>query len=140
MKHAHLSVLAALLFTSTAIAQDTTPQKFLLELNAMQQAEKSCRITFLAANELGGALERAGFEIALFDRQGGIDQLVTLDFNTLGSGKTKVLQFELPDVDCASVGRVLINDVTACEGEGITPNACLDHLETRQKIDVTFGI
>lgn len=142
MKKTLASILSiAILATGSAMAQDTSQTTSLyLELNALQSGETGCRITFLAKNSLGAALDSAAFEVALFDANGAIDQLVTLDFNALAAGKTKVLQFELPELECSNVGRVLINDAPSCTGEGIEPSACLDHLETSTKVDVTFGI
>lgn len=135
---AQMLVLTAL--TVPAMAQDAPLEAVLkLELNALQQAEAGCRITFLAVNKLGSALDKAAFEIALFDQGGGIDQLVTLDFNALAQGKTKVLQFELPALECTDVGRILINDASACTGGDIVPSDCLDRLTTSSKVDVVFG-
>ncbi len=136
-----LVALVTFSLAGVANAQDAAPVENLsLQLNALQQAENSCRVSFVAFNGLEATLERAAFEIALFDRSGAIDQLVTLDFKQLPGGKTKVLQFELPSLDCADIGRVLINDVSACEGEGVAPKACLEQLETTTTLDVMFGI
>lgn len=111
-----------------------------LELNALTPAENGCSITFLAVNRLEAGLTSVAFEVALFDEAGTIDQLVTLDFNALAQNKTKVLQFVLPNLDCTSVGRILINDATACEGEGLTVDTCLARLKTNTKTNIIFGI
>lgn len=111
-----------------------------LELNALQPSENGCRISFLATNNLGKDLEKAAFEVALFNAAGAIERLVALDFKTLTSGKTKVLQFNLAETQCDNVGRVLVNDVAACTGEGIEPGACLAGLKTQTKTDITFGL
>lgn len=135
---APMLILTAL--TVPAMAQEAPSETVLkLELNALQQAEAGCRITFLAVNKLGSTLDKAAFEIALFDQGGGIDQLVTLDFNALAQGKTKVLQFELPALECTDVGRILINDASACTGDAIVPSDCLDRLTTSSKVDIMFG-
>lgn len=110
-----------------------------VELNALQPSETSCRVTFLATNGLGAPLDKAAFEVALFNAQGGIDQLVTLDFKALTAGKTKVLQFDLAKTQCDGIGRVLINDVAACEGQGVDKAACAAVLTTANKTDITFG-
>lgn len=111
-----------------------------LELNALQPAEKGCRVTFLATNGLGVDIERAGFEVALFGADGAIDRLVALDFKALTPGKTKVLQFNIADLDCTGVSRVLVNDISACEGEGLTPARCLAALDTATRTDIAFGL
>nr|WP_314261549.1 hypothetical protein [uncultured Devosia sp.] len=143
MKNA-LAIFLALCCTSTAIAQDASAPTesasgFALELNALQPAEAGCRVTFLATNELGSQLDRASVEMALFDAAGTIDRIVTLDFKALSPGKTKVLQFQLSGLDCDDVGRVLINDITACEGPDLEATACLAGLVTATRTDITFG-
>ena len=96
-------------------------------------------MTFLAANHLGADLTKVGYEMALFDAGGAITQLVTLDFTGLTAGKSKVLQFELPAQSCDGIGRILINAATACEGDGIAPDACVATLVTTNKTAASFG-
>lgn len=134
-----LPVLAGL--AAPALAQETTAPQLLLELNAAQPSEKGCRITFLATNELGGTLDRASVEMALFTIGGAIERIVTLDFKGLTEGKTKVLQFELANLDCANLGRVLINDITACQGDGLAAEACLAGLVPSARPEtIAFGV
>ncbi|HTM78720.1 MAG TPA: hypothetical protein VL133_13960 [Devosia sp.] len=129
-----------LLFGAPALAQETVPQSLALELNALQATDKGCRVTFLATNTLGAPLDRAAIETALFNANGAIERIVTLDFKGLTEGKTKVLQFELADLPCDNIGRVLINDISVCEGVGLPPNACLDQLKTTTRPDISFGL
>lgn len=136
-----LTILAAIgLATSAQAVETTSPPNISLQLNALQQNGGNCRVSFVIYNGLENALERAAYEVALFDRSGAVDQLVTLDFKHLPKGKTKVLQFELPELDCANVQRVLINDSPACQGTNIAPEACLSQLDTTTPLAITFGI
>ena len=126
-----------------ALGQESAPApqpQLVLELNALQPAETGCRVTFLATNNLPGQLDRAAVEMAFFLTDGGIDRIVTLDFQALSPGKTKVLQFELAGLGCPQLGRLLINDITACEGTDIAPTACLEGLITSSRPDISFGI
>jgi hypothetical protein len=131
------SLAVALSLCSVAQAADGS---LAIELNALKPDADSCRVTFLATNDLAAQLDNATLEIALFDASGAIDRLVSLDFKTLAPGKTKVLQFALAGLACDSVSRVLINDVTACEGEGIDPGACLAGLKTTSRVTPEFGV
>ena len=133
------ALLAALAALAVPAAAQDAPPSLAIELNALQPAEGGCRVTFLATNGLGASLDRAAVEMALFDTAGAIERIVTLDFTELSPGKTKVLQFELAGLDCTDVGRVLVNDITACEGEGLAPGACLAALVTTARPDIAFG-
>ena len=132
-------VLAAVLLLPSLAHAEEAPS-LALELNALQPSEAGCRVTFLATNGLGSPIDKATFEVALFGGDGGIDRLVSLDFQKLTPGKTKVLQFDLSGLDCTSVSRVLVNDVTACDGTGLAANACLDQLTTSSRAKPQFGL
>jgi hypothetical protein len=134
------SLLALALTCPLALAQSAVTPTLKLELNAVQPADAGCRVSFLATNHLGGQLDRAAIELALFDKAGAIDRLVTLDFKNLSPGKTKVLQFQLPGLSCDNLSRLLINDITACEGAIAPASACLDALVPSTRLDISFGI
>ena len=135
-------VLLAALGATPALAQEAQPAASLaLELNALTPSDTGCRITFLATNKLGTELTRSAFEIALFGAGGGIERLVSLDFKAMPEGKTRVLQFDIGELGCDKVSRVLINDVVACEGTGLDPKVCLSGLSTVSRLEgVEFGI
>ncbi|MEX0408504.1 hypothetical protein ABGN05_22855 [Aquibium sp. LZ166] len=135
------SITMSPLAGATAFAQEAAAQPSLtLELNGLEPSLGGCRLTFLVRNGLGAALEKAAFEIALFDRAGLVQRLTALDFKDLPDGKTKVRQFDLAETDCAAVGRVLVNGAVACEGEGVEAGACIRHLDaTTKAADVAFG-
>ena len=124
----------------SAVAQEATPTPSLkLELNGLEPSAAGCRFTFVVQNGLGAPLQKAAFELVLFDQAGKVNRLTVLDFKDLPAGKTKVRQFDLPQTDCAGIGRVLVNDAVACEGEGIEPTACVRYLDAQAKSSVAFG-
>jgi len=136
-------VFALLLPLHSAMAQQAeTPAAPVLtvELNALQKSDRGCRFTFVATNQLGAELSKAAFELVLFDTQGKVSRLTVVDFKDLPQGKTKVRQFDFSGLDCANIGRVLINDATECAGRGLYPKACIQSLTARTDTEVTFGI
>jgi hypothetical protein len=137
-----IALLMAALCATPTLAQDAQPAPGLaLELNALTPSETGCRVTFLATNRLGTELTRSAFEIALFGAGGGIERLVSLDFKAMPEGKTRVLQFDIGELGCDQVSRVLINDVVACEGTGLDPKVCLGGLSTVSRLaGVEFGV
>jgi hypothetical protein len=134
--------LLALALATPAMAQPATPPggEFDIELNALTASDAGCRVTFLATNKLGTELTRAGLEIALFGAEGGIDRLVSLEFKAMPEGKARVLQFDIAGLTCENISRVLINDVTACEGEGLEPKTCLAALKPTSRLATGFGL
>lgn len=123
-----------------APAQEAAPAKTInLELNALEASDKGCRIAFVVQNGLEHDIDKAAYEIALFDKQGLVDRLMVLDFQDLPAEKTKVRRFDLADADCGQIGRVLINDATACEGDRIEPGDCIARLTPTTRNDIAFG-
>jgi len=124
-----------------ALAQQAEPAPALdLQLNAAEPSEKGCRLTFVVTNNLGGDLARAAFELALFNKDGVVDRLTVLDFRDMPQGKTKVSRFDLSGANCDNISRVLINQVTECQGKGIEANACMLNLKPETKTSIVFGL
>ena len=81
-------------------------------------------------------LDKAAFEVVLFDTEGLVERMTVFDFREVPGGKTKVRQFDLPGIDCGSVGSVLVNGAANCDGEGVEPGACMEGLKTRSQSGV----
>lgn len=124
-------------------AEEAAPpaaSSLVLELNDAQASQKGCRLTFLVTNGLSSGLDKAAFEIALFDAKGVVDRLAVLDFQDLPSGKSKVVRFDLAGIDCKGISRILVNDATQCAGPGVEPRACMRQLAPRSRAPITFGL
>lgn len=141
-------ILTAALLASVAVptgaaaqeAEETSSAPVLsVELNTLQPTGGGCRFTFVVTNGLAGELASAAFELVLFDKAGMVSRLTIVDFKDLPEGKTKVRQFDFSGVDCADLGRVLVNDATECSGTGIDARACIRDLKTETPTDVAFG-
>lgn len=137
------ALLAALCLAMPAFAQaESTPEPapaLSLELNDLSPADAGCRATFVAANTLDSDIDRTALEMALFDRDSVIERIVMLEFADLTRGRTKVLQFVLDGLDCADLGRVLVNAAPACVGPADAAS-CLDSLVTSSRPEIVFGL
>jgi hypothetical protein len=123
-----------------ALAQAAPDPALSLQLNAAEPSDKGCRLTFVVTNKLGGDLTRAAFELALFNKDGVVDRLTVLDFRDMPQGKTKVSRFDLSGADCDNISRVLINQVTECQGNGIEASSCMLNLRPETKTSIVFGL
>jgi hypothetical protein len=123
------------------LAQTPAAATLALELNGVEPSDNGCRLTFVVNNGFENALTRAAFEIAMFNSDGVVDRITVLEFKDLPAGKTKVTRFNLSGVDCAKVGRILVNEVTDCAGEGVDAKACRAALKTNTRSgSVQFGV
>ena len=130
--------LAAILCTlcldaSPALAQDEAAT-LSLELNRIDALDGACRLTFLAENRLGAELSALSLETVLIDTGGRVERLTLFEFGALPEGVPRVRQFDVPGLDCAALGRVLINGVAECSSGA----ACADglHVSTRTDVEV----
>ncbi len=131
----------ALFVPAPLAAQDSEPS-FALELNsAADTANGSCRLTIVAQNQSDTALDRTAYQIGIFDSDGAFTRLLAVEFGALIEGKTKILQFDLPQTGCSTIGRILINDVVACEATGGgESDLCLSGLTATSRTDIEFGL
>jgi hypothetical protein len=107
-----------------------------VELNALAPSQKGCMMTFVALNTLPEAITKVSFELAFFNDKNAVDKITVLDFRDLPQGKKRVRQFDMPNVKCESVTRVLINDTPACEGPA--KGECMKGLVTRSQVSIPF--
>jgi len=127
-----LSLVAGLSLAATAVhAQEQSQPSLSIDLNATQQLEQSCRLVFVATNEIGTSIEEMSFETVLFDTAGTVDRFALFDFKDLPVGKTRVRQFDLPDTQCSDIGRILINGSASCKGQSFKGTECMDHLDLK---------
>lgn len=130
---------ATLAFTAPLFAQETPVLS--LELNGAAETDTgSCRLTYVAANRTGAALDRTAYEVAVFDSQGSVTRLLVLEFGSLIEGKTKILQFDLSGTACGSISRIVVNDSAACTVAGAEAPVCMQALTASSRTAIQFGI
>ena len=122
--------------SSICQAQDAATAKLDIELNALAPSQKGCMMTFVALNKLGAPVNKISFELAFFNDKNTVDKITVLDFRDLPQGKKRVRQFDMPNVKCEAVTRILINDTPVCDGPA--PGECMKGLVTRSQISVPF--
>ncbi|MDZ7709380.1 MAG: hypothetical protein U5K36_04265 [Roseovarius sp.] len=138
------AVLALLLpHAAPALAQsvqeDAEPQLGLTLNTVSATVAGGCRLTFVIRNGLGGDIESLVAEAVLFDGAGRVATLTLFDFGALPAGRPRVRQFDLAGQSCEGLGEVLVNGIGTCEGDGLSPAACLEglRLSTDTEIEVS---
>ncbi len=136
--HLALAVLIAGATPAVVLAQsaEDAPSRLFLELNSVQDVGGACRLTFLARNGTGVAIDRAVFETVIFDTSGGVVSLSLFDFRDLPADRPRVRQFELPEMTCEAVGQALINGASSCVVGGAESRVCDDALSLGSRIAV----
>jgi len=141
------------------LARAETPAPIPLELNKLETipapaapagggaaATSGCRAYLVVTNPGAAPVEQLRLDLILFGTDGVILRRLALDLGPLAPSKTAVRLFDIQGQPCDGIGRLLINDVLACQiGQpGGSPaddqrQACLDRLQvsSRAKAELT---
>lgn len=123
-----LALLAAMAVDAAAIGAEGPIN---VELNAAENVQNSCRLSFVIENKSETAIETFKLDLATFGREGTIQRRMVVDMGPLRGSKTIVKSFVLEN-DCGQIGSLLVNDVTACAPGD--PGACLDRLTLSSRV------
>lgn len=126
---------------AAALAQEAPPEKAVplkLQLNKVEAAGEACRITMLVDNARGAGLKSYKIDLFAFDPEGVAQKRVAVELGPLPARKTTVKIFDFPGIACGKVGRILLNDVLACDGGDAAREACLERTETETKAGIPF--
>ena len=129
-------ILVASAFAQDAPAEKAPPLK--LQLNKVETAGEACRITVLVDNARGAGLKSYKLDLFAFDPEGVAQKRVAVELGPLPARKTIVKIFDFPGIACGKVGRMLLNDVLACDGGEPAREACLERTETETKAGIPF--
>jgi len=102
-----------------------------LELNAAENADNRCRLTFLIENKTSRSIDTLKLDLALFNPEGVVQRRMVTEMGPLRGLRTNVRTFPT-EGDCRQIGSILVNDVTACAP--VEPNACLDGLALSSRV------
>lgn len=152
--------LIAALMAAGCVSARAADTPLPIELNKLEPLPSAgttpagCRVYFVVTNDDADTLTQLRLDLVLFGIDGVIARRVALDLGPLPAKKHGVRLFDLTGQPCDGIGKVLINDVLACQstpaGQPATPApatpptvstaACLDRLTPTSRIAaVTFG-
>ena len=108
-----------------------------VELNALENTENRCRMTFVIENKGKAAVDSLKLDLALFNTDGAVYRRMVVDMAPVRAAKT-IVEGLRDRGDCAQLGKVLVNEVTAC-----TPGdaaACQDQLALSSRVKTRAAV
>jgi hypothetical protein len=136
------ALLAAALALATGFAGTAAiaeAGKIAVEFNDLQQSEAGCRAVFVLNNGLDKPLDKVTLRVVAFDAESHAKLFLSLDVGALPIGKTRVLRFDLgADLACKDVSRIVLDDVTSCEGAEMAPPECLAAISLSSRAGAPF--
>jgi hypothetical protein len=134
-----LASLAALATGLAGTAAAAEAGRITVEFNDLQQSEAGCRAVFVLNNGLDKPLDKVTLRVVAFDGESHARLFLSLDVGALPIGKTRVLRFDLgPDLACKDVSRIVLDDVTSCEGAEMAPPQCLAAIALSSRAGAPF--
>ena len=109
-----------------------------IELNRLEPAGEACRTYMLVDNGRGPALKSLKVDLFAFDTEGVAQKRLAVELGPVQEKKTVVRLFDFAGLSCPKIGRILLNDVLACEGGEASRETCLERIEPATKTQAAF--
>ena len=120
-------------------AQPRNAEKDLvLELNKLEPLDKACRAYFLIKNQSKDEIEDIKLDIFIFGKDEVISRRFAISTGQLRPGKTVIRLFDIPDLECGTAARFLVNEVISCTGPTGPIERCGDRLAVTARGGVVF--
>ena len=120
-------VMCCALVPTVAHAEDMAR----LELNAVENADNRCRLTFLIENKTTHSIDSLKLDLALFNPEGVIQRRMVTEMGPVRGTRTNVRTFPT-ESDCGQIGAILVNDVAACSAGDAAE--CMDGLALSSRV------
>ena len=130
-----IGALSLLLARSVAGAPDAS---VLAELNKLEPSNGDCRAYLVLENTGSVAFEGLKLDVVIFGADGVVEKRLAVQVAPLPSGKTSLKVFDVPELSCDRIGRLLLNDVLECSDDAGMRNDCLPLLSTTARTAVPF--
>ena len=126
------SLMAAIALSPVAAQAETGRLK--IEINKFEEIEGGgCRAFFLFQNGTASSFEGFEMSLAIFDGQGVIDRLLSIDAAPLPVARTTLKLFEIPAIACGNISQVLMHDVPVCKPQNAENTDCYPMIDLASK-------
>ncbi|MBA2491703.1 MAG: Tat pathway signal sequence domain protein [Gammaproteobacteria bacterium] len=116
----------------------TTAEALRVELNKLEPQDGACRAYLVFENRTATSFSGLTLDLVMFDGEGVIARRLAVDAAPLPADKISVKLFDIDDLECANVQRILINDVLDCQDENGEVSDCVARIETRSRADAAL--
>ena len=130
-----LLLIVACVLGAPALAAAGGPS---IELNRLEPREDGCRVHLVLANDGPEVYSAYRLDLVIFGADGVIARRLALDTAPLRAHKTSVKAFDLRNLACANVSRILLNDVSDCATDEHVLSDCVSAASLSSRADATF--
>lgn len=130
----------ALLFSCAAsitMAAETI-NHLLIDLNKLEKSQQDCRISLVFENKTHFFYNTFYMDLAFFNKNGVISQRITVDAAPIRNKKITIKEFDVPQLSCNKIERVLLNSITQCELAKGKKTDCMDRIKIKSSSQIEF--
>ncbi|MEG6509847.1 Tat pathway signal protein [Methyloligella sp. 2.7D] len=109
-----------------------------VELNKLEPQQNACRTYVLFQNKGESAFSSLKFDIVAFDKDGIVAKRLAVEAAPLSAAKTQLKVFDIAEISCDKLGKLLLNDITACKDQNGDIEDCVSKITLTSKSDVPF--
>ncbi len=131
VKCASAAVIAAIAFWSSGVSAQSG--KLIVELNKFEAIENGCRTFFLFRNKTDITFQGFEMSLAILDKQGVIDRLLTVEAAPLKAERTTLKLFEISETQCERIGEILLHEIAKCEPDRGGPLDCFTVIDLKSR-------
>ena len=134
-----LAFLMQLLIGASAAAEQQGQVN--IELNKLESYKNACRVYLVLKNSSNNAYLDLKLDLVLFDNEGVIARRMALEAAPLVGAKSIVKLFDIDQLSCTNISRILLNDVMACRdntADTASLSDCLGRITLSSRNNVIF--
>ncbi|MDH3639856.1 MAG: Tat pathway signal sequence domain protein [Gammaproteobacteria bacterium] len=109
-----------------------------VELNKLEEAENACRAYLVFENQSVSTFSSLKLDLVMFGADGIITRRLAVEGGPLSAGKTSVKLFEISELACSGISRILLNDVISCRDDNGEHDDCVERVTTSSRNEVSF--
>lgn len=110
-----------------------------IELNKVEQRKQTCRVYLFAQNKTQQEFTSFKLDVVLFNQNGIIQKNMAVNIAPLPVAKKIVKAFDLKNLECDSIGSLLVNRIINCETVTNDSLNCLSLLQLSSKNKIPFS-
>lgn len=113
--------------------------KIRIELNKTEQEGDACRVSLVFTNSGIDHYRGMTLDLVFLGKDDVILRRAAIDAAPLRPIRTVVKQYDVPDLSCGAVARVLLKDVTGCRDQDGAKDDCLARIELSHRNGPPFA-
>ena len=131
-----IGVLAMCLQTAQPHAQSNG---LTVELNKFEANDAGgCRAFFLFRNQSDITFEGFEMSLAILDKTGVIDRLLSIDAAPISAARTTLKLFEISNIPCANISEILLHELASCRPQNSEEMDCFPMITLQSRTSATL--